>query len=186
MSEANLVSRANDPFVQSATPSTTRSQLSPTADVFTPRDYLVFGAAARGLDPDRVTLGTAKNTAGGVHPTHGRVSSLVATSVPEVDSDEHRQLQARIGAIGEEIGNLTEALQSLTAELATPRPLHFREAVIEEGTFTNDESATRALMITGIPTTMSFAAFTSQFNVSSFSSNLTFADLPCRPLRMAH
>ena len=102
----------------------------------------------------------------GGHPiTHGRVSSLVATSFPEARS---YPIQARYGAIGDHPNpsNLYAGMQPLYAGGPSEDVQNFRDATIAEGTFTTDDATTRAFMVTNIAPRSDFCHVAAQFPVS--------------------
>jgi hypothetical protein len=105
----------------------------------------------------------------GVYPvTHGRVSSLVATSIPEAGS---YPIQARYGAIGDHphLKNRFNGMQSLYVDASSPYVQNFRDATIMDGTFTTEEATTRAFMVTNLPPRSDFCRVAAQFPVSPFA-----------------
>jgi hypothetical protein len=109
--------------------------------------------------------GGAKSAFGGYPVTHGRVSSLVATSIPEAGS---YPIQARYGAIGDHphLTNPCNGMQSLYVDASPPYVQNFRDATIMEGTFTTEEATTRAFMVTNLPPRSDFCRVAAQFPVN--------------------
>ena len=158
---AYLPASSTDPFVTGPTPVSARSELSPTAEVFTPKQsidsyYAIASATSNG----------SSQTVMGEYPAgHGRVSSLVATSVPEARTYTRGFSQA-FGAVGDSINDLIGMMRTTTLSLPDPGDLPFRDACQREGKFTNEEPITRAFMITNIPTNTPFGFISQQLNVS--------------------
>ena len=178
--EANLLCSEVDPFINAPTPTSARSTLSPTAAEFTPGQKIVPG---RGGPSTTNALsyrssGIARGVAAGAPVTHGRVSSLVATSVPEVHSYRHRYKQARIGAIGDEllgtIDTLADQLHNTGLVNARAPGQRFRDATIHEGIFTSDGATTRAFLIEGVARNTPFVSVANQFNVRYHHLALVF------------
>lgn len=162
-----MSSRSNDPFVNLPTPTSARSQLSPTAEVFTPGQYIAgsFYPATAANSRPRFPFGSTQRSFGGYPVTHGRVSSLVATSFPEARS---YPIQARHGAIGDHpnLSNPYNSMPSHCASGPSEDAETFRGATIAEGTFTTDDATTRAFMVTNIPLHSDFCRVATQFPVS--------------------
>jgi hypothetical protein len=143
---AHMINRPIDPFMSLPTPTSSPSQLSPTADVFTPGQN---GAPGFGLSPvmsngSHVTFGGAWFASRGFSSTHGRVRSI-----PEAAS---YPVQTRYGAIGEQsrVANLRHGIQSLNVHIESSRFQNFRDATVTNGAFTTDEATTRAFMVTNL------------------------------------
>jgi len=159
------------------TPTSSPSQLSPTADVFTPvqNDALGFASSSVTNNGSRVSFGGAGSASHGFPSTHGRVSSLVATSIPEAAS---YPVQTQYGAIGEQsrVANLHHGMQSLNVHVEPPRFQNFRDANVADGAFTTDEATTRAFMVTNLNhRDVDFCRIASQFPVRR-------SLVPCFPL----
>jgi hypothetical protein len=142
------IGRPSDPFMSLPTAISSPSQLSPTADVFTPSQNGGLGSAS-----SLVTINGSHVSFGGAGPAscdsasaHGRVSSLVATSIPEAAS---YPLQTLYGAIGEQsrAATLRHGIQPLSELLCFQ---NFRDAIVADGAFTTDEATTRAFMVTNL------------------------------------
>jgi hypothetical protein len=148
---AHMISRPIDPFMSLPTPTSSPSQLSPTAHIFTP---VQNGAPGFGLSPvmsngSHVTFGGSWFASRGFSSTRGRVSSLVATSIPEAAS---YPVQTRYGTIGEQsrVANLRHGMQSLNVHVEPSRSQNFRDATVADGAFTTGEATTRAFMVTNL------------------------------------
>src|SRR5271154_2387017 len=143
-----MINRLNDPFMSLPTPTSSRNQLSPTADVFAPCQNDAPGLASSSItnNGSHVCFGGAGSASHGFPSTHGRVSSLVATSIPEAAS---YPVQTQYGAVGEQshVANLHHGMQSLNVHV---EPQNFRDATVSDGAFTTDEATTRAFMVTNL------------------------------------
>lgn len=146
-----MINRPNDPFMSLPTPTSSPSQLSPTADIFTPGQNGApdFGSSSVMNNGPHISFGSAGFAPRDFPSTHGRVSSLVATSIPEAAS---YPVQTQYGAIGEQsrVANLRHGMQSLNVHVEPPRFQNFRDATIADGAFTTDEATTRAFMVTNL------------------------------------
>lgn len=164
---AYMRSRSNDPFINLPTPTSAHGQLSPTAEVFAPRQYIAtsFRPASATNNHSHFNLSGTQPSFGGYSATHGRVSSLVATSFPEARS---YPIQARHGAVGDHpnLTHLYNGMHSLYANGPSEAVQNFRDAAIAEGTFTTDDATTRAFMVTNIPPGSDFCRVAAQFPVS--------------------
>ena len=169
-------SNANDPFVQGPASNAAARQLSPVADTFVP-GHATHAAPIPANVASRRSAGSVQTVLqGGRAPnglTHGRVSSLVATSTPDTASYSVAA-QNPIGVIGERandvegnlVANFNKAMRLNVAPVVPFQPILFREAQKYEGTFTTDEVNTRAMLITNINVDTSFATIATVFNVS--------------------
>lgn len=170
---AYILTRSNDPFVNLTTPTSAQSQLSPTAEVFTPGQYIAPGFLPPSIASHHSHFPAAGAQSGfGDYPvTHGRVSSLVATSTPEAGS---YPIQTRYGAIGEHpnLTNLCNGIQALYVDPPSQHNQTFGDATIAEGTFTTDDATTRAFMVTNIPPRSDFCRVAAQFPVSLLTFHL--------------
>jgi hypothetical protein len=146
-----MINRPNDPFMSLPTSTSSRSQLSPAADVFTPCQNGAPGLASSSItnNGSHVSFGGAGSASHGFPSTHGRVSSLVATSIPEAAS---YPVQTQYGAVGEQshVTNLRHGMQSLNVHVEPPHFQNFRDATVADGAFTTDEATTRAFMVTNL------------------------------------
>jgi hypothetical protein len=146
-----MINRPNDPFMSLPTPTSSPRHLSPTADIFTPSQNGApgFGSSSVMNNGSHVSFGGAGFASRGFLSKHGRVSSLVATSIPEAAS---YPVQTQYGAIGEYSrgANLHHGVQSLNVHVEPPRFQNFRDAVVADGAFTTDEATTRAFMVTNL------------------------------------
>ena len=146
-----MINRLNDPFMSLPTPTSSRSQLSPTADVFAPCQNGAPGLASSSVtnNGSHVCFGGAGSASHGFPSTHGRVSSLVATSIPEAAS---YPVQTQYGAVGEQshVANLRHGMKSLNVHAEPPHFQNFRDANVADGAFTTDEATTRAFMVTNL------------------------------------
>ncbi len=160
LTTAYLPASSIDPFVTATTPVSARSELSPTAEVFTPRQSIdsYYAAASAASNASSQTV------MGGYPAGHGRVSSLVATSVPEARTYTPGFSQ-EFGAVGDSINDIIGMMRTTTLGLPDPGDLPFRDACQREGNFTNEEPITRAFMITNIPTNTPFGFIAQQLNV---------------------
>lgn len=163
-----MLSSANDPFINLPTPTSAYSQLSPSADVFTPSQYIVpsFAPSSATNNGPHFSIAGAQSSFGGYPVTNGSVSSLVATSVTKAAS---YQVQAQYGAIGghQPFANLCNDMRSLNVNVPSSSIQNFRDATIIEGTFTTDEATTRAFMVANLPQwETQFCRAAAQFPVS--------------------
>ena len=171
----------NDPFFNAPTPTSAtsaRSQLSPTALAFTPGQYTaptVTSTPATNT-ASRLSAGSAQAVVDGVPLTHGRVSSLVASSTPEAHSYPYRVDQASFGAVGDEVTNVMNAMHTVITDIENRGNLRFPDATTVEGSFTTDEATTRAFMVHGIAPSTSFAALGALFNVGLVPSTASSTD----------
>jgi hypothetical protein len=140
-----MINRPNDPFMSLPTATSSRSQLSPAADAFTPYQNGVPGFASSSVtnNGSHVSFGGAGSASHSFPSTHGRVSSLVATSIPEAAS---YPVQTQYGAVGEQ----SHGMQSLNVHVEPPHFQNFRDATVADGAFTTDEATTRAFMATNL------------------------------------
>ena len=164
-----ILSTSNDPFTNLPTPTSARNQLSPTADVFAPGQYIAprYISSSGSYNAFHVAGGSMQSANGGCPVTRRRVSSLIASSIPEAAS---YPLQAPHGAIGDQPQhvNLCHSMQSLSVNLTNfQHSEHFRDGTIFDGSFTTDEANTRAFMVTGLsPRDTDFCRASAQFPVS--------------------
>jgi hypothetical protein len=170
------------------TPTSSPSQLSPTADIFTPGQNGVPGFASSSVtnNGSHVSFGGAGSASCGFPSTHGRVSSLVATSTPEAAS---HPVQTQHGAIGEQsrFANLRHCMQSLKVHVEPALFQNFRDAIVADGAFTTDEATTRAFMVTNLNhRDVDFCRIAAQFPVrlslvSCFRLLIVISRLVCTP-----
>ena len=175
---ADILSRSNDPFINLPTPTSARSQLSPTADVFTPGQFIAPGFAASSSvtnNASNFTGGSTQSVINGFPVTHGRVSSLVANSAPEAAA---YPIQTQYGAIGDypQPSNVSKGKRVLKINVASANVQdfqHFRDGTVCDGTFTIDEPTTRAFMVTNLPLYTDFCRAAVQVSVFLLSLSLS-------------
>jgi hypothetical protein len=174
---SNQIQSDHDPFTTDSS-SGPRSALSPTATTFTPGQIqppVNVKGKGRVLNvSDRLSVATGRQ--GRVEATYGGVSSLQANSVPDFAAPQvTHDAQARTsshGAVGEPSPphNMVKLLDQLT--LGSGRFLkqedHFRFSSLFEGTFTSDDTAQRAIKITGDLGNASVGHLQARFNVGNF------------------
>jgi len=169
-----LVSDA-DPFL-APTPRTGGSQLSPTAATFTPgvqAPIVTAGKKAPGVQVN-ATIGHATGTYG---PTPYGVRTLLQDSYPDESPYTHAYGQAgnnAVGAVGSHeyaSYDVNEGMRlamqnvNVTRQAATFGPL-LDDVVIREGTFSNDDNATRAFLITNVDPYTPYTTIAGAFSVS--------------------
>ena len=144
----------------------------------------------------------SQTTVGGVpiggipSASHLSVSQLLDTSIPEAYTHPHYLNQDDfdgVGAIGEpaaDIQHVTDAFgqvrvdnrinKEIPLDLVLEEP-YLHEVDIAIGTFTTDETSTRALMVTGVASNVSWISIAQAFNVSPLLPSYNLLIILYRP-----
>jgi hypothetical protein len=163
--------------------------LSPAAAAFTPDQYSSAHNATESTasHTSYLSTGSGQTIAGGVsisgvpRASHLSVSQLLATSIIEAYTYPHYINQGAfdgVGAIGDPAADIQHVIDAfgqvrvdnrinnaIPSDMVLEEP-YLHEVNIAIGAFTTDETSTRALMVTGVASNVSWISIAQAFNVS--------------------